>query len=259
MVYQPAKHFELSAELHGHEKPVRTVCALKNGQIVSGAMDCFVLVWGREGTDAEGDSKMEAGEDGVVVEGAGAGPGPLEDGGGAADEHVKRTRDFAYVKKLTHHSDYVYALCDGEAGRNYFFTGGKDKKVFKIEYGTCNTVGVFNGHEGAVNSLAESGGMLYSGRRVCWKLLFAGSGGMLYSGRRVCWKLCSRSREGCCIRVVVPSARRVGRPLQHVATFRVWNSSWGTPARGPPFSVPSFKPFFRQLTYQKTADEVALR
>ena len=213
MAQQPAKKFELSAELLGHEKPVRTVCALKNGQIVSGAMDCFVLVWGREGTDAEGDSKMEAGEDGVVVEGAGAGPGPLEDGGGAADEHVKRTRDFAYVKKLTHHSDYVYALCDGEAGRNYFFTGGKDKKVFKIEYGTCNTVGVFNGHEGAVNSLAESGGMLYSGRRVCWKL-------------------CSRSREGCCIRVVVPSARRVGRPLQHVATFRVWNSSCGTtPAR----------------------------
>ena len=46
------------------------------------------------------------------------------------------TTSFECGKKLTHHSDYVYSLCDCEG--SYFFSGAQDKKFWKIEYLYCN-------------------------------------------------------------------------------------------------------------------------
>ncbi|CAD7931002.1 unnamed protein product [Amoebophrya sp. A25] len=117
---------ELAQELHGHEKAVRCMTTLKNGNILTGGVDALVCMWKA-----------------------------------VYDEGTKKLKHFDLEKRLHHHSDFVYSLCDG-VGDEYFYSGGKEKTIFKMGYDGLRQLQFF-GHEGAVCSLAERGEELFSG------------------------------------------------------------------------------------------------
>eukprot|EP00392_Amoebophrya_sp_AT5.2_P019426 g20256.t1 len=118
---------ELCQELQGHEKAVRCLCVLKNGWIVTGGVDALVCLFK---------------------------PVYAEDG--------KRVKHYDLDKRLHHHSDFVYAVADSVEG-DWFYSGGREKTIFKLDYASGNRLLQFLGHDGAVCSLVERGKELYSG------------------------------------------------------------------------------------------------
>ena len=57
-------------------------------------------------------------------------------------------------KELSYHQAFIYSVTGSVAGDG-FFTGGKDGKVFKVNL-EGNPIQMFEGHEGAVNSLSQA-------------------------------------------------------------------------------------------------------
>ena len=106
---------ELSQELEGHEKAVRSIACLKNGSIVTGGVDSVVCVWKKE----------------------------------KLSEDAPET--YTIDKLLQHHGDFVYCVCDA-AGSEHFYSGSKDKQIYKLDY-VGNPVLQFSGHDGAVCSV----------------------------------------------------------------------------------------------------------
>eukprot|EP00928_Gymnodinium_smaydae_P078677 TRINITY_DN62784_c0_g1_i1.p1 TRINITY_DN62784_c0_g1~~TRINITY_DN62784_c0_g1_i1.p1 ORF type:complete len:750 (-),score=174.68 TRINITY_DN62784_c0_g1_i1:117-2366(-) len=114
--------FELSQQLQGHESQVRCAAILGDGSLVTGGLDSQVIVWRR----------------------------PSE------------TEGFALVKKLGHHSDFVYALAPSHSSPGAFYSGSKDKTAMRVDKEGNPTL-QFVGHEGPVCSVVEMGAQVVTG------------------------------------------------------------------------------------------------
>lgn len=62
------------------------------------------------------------------------------------------TGKYSFEKELKYHTGFVYAITPSVV-QDGFFTGSKDSKIFKVDL-MGNPVMMYEGHEGAVNSLS---------------------------------------------------------------------------------------------------------
>mmetsp|Transcript_28111 Transcript_28111/g.81064 ORF Transcript_28111/g.81064 Transcript_28111/m.81064 type:complete len:740 (-) Transcript_28111:142-2361(-) len=113
--------YELSQQLQGHESQVRCVAVLLDGTLVTGGLDSQIIVWRRPS----------------VAEG------------------------FTVHKKLSHHSDFVYALAASSSTSGAFYSGSKDRTAARVE--PEGGLVQFVGHEGPVCSVAERGASVITG------------------------------------------------------------------------------------------------
>mmetsp|Transcript_49908 Transcript_49908/g.139713 ORF Transcript_49908/g.139713 Transcript_49908/m.139713 type:complete len:746 (+) Transcript_49908:75-2312(+) len=114
--------YELSLQLQGHDSQVRCVAFLGNSTLVTGGLDAQVIMWRRP-----------------------------------AD-----TEPFALLKKLGHHSDFVYALAASHETPGEFYSGSKDRTAVRLDAEGSPTL-QFIGHEGPVCSVVEMGSQVVTG------------------------------------------------------------------------------------------------
>jgi len=114
--------YELSQQLLGHGNQVRCVTILGDGTLVSGGLDAQVILWRR--------------------------PTPTE--------------GFVLHKKLSHHSDSVYAVAPSNEVQGAFYSASKDKTAVRVDT-DGNPVLQFVGHEGPVCAILERGTQVVTG------------------------------------------------------------------------------------------------
>eukprot|EP00929_Paragymnodinium_shiwhaense_P074291 TRINITY_DN38005_c0_g1_i1.p1 TRINITY_DN38005_c0_g1~~TRINITY_DN38005_c0_g1_i1.p1 ORF type:complete len:746 (-),score=178.12 TRINITY_DN38005_c0_g1_i1:176-2413(-) len=114
--------YELSQQLEGHGSQVRCVIAVGDSTIVTGGLDAQVIMW-RRASPKEG---------------------------------------FTLLKKLTHHSETVYALATSHDTPGGFYSGSKDKTAVRLD-ADGNPILQFKGHEGNVCSVVEMGAQVVTG------------------------------------------------------------------------------------------------
>ena len=143
--------YELSQELEGHEKAVRSMAILDGGRLIAtGGVDHVVCLWKKSKPDGAAEDAQE---------------------------------EWGLDKRLSHHTDFVYAIADSAvsgAAKNHFYTGGKEKLLYKVDYDGNPLLqfpadeAMTGQHEGAVCSIADRGnGEVISGKssiRACFGL-----------------------------------------------------------------------------------------